>query len=119
MRDQLRADAADRLEQADQLLGLAAVREGQHDVLLPDRAEVPVDRLGRMQEPGGGAGARQRGGDLPADDARLAHAGHDDAAAALEEQCHGALELAVDAIDETQDGRGFGPQDLARQVEAG
>ena len=104
---------ADRLEQPEQLLGLAAVRQRHHDVVVADRAEIAVDGLGRMQEPGGRAGARERRRDLPADDARLAHAGDDDAAPAVEEQLDGALEVAVDAIDEAEDRGRFGAEDLS------
>ncbi len=45
-----------------------------------------MDRLGRVQEERRRAGARERRGDLAADDAGLAHAGDDDAAAALAQQ---------------------------------
>ena len=116
-RDQPRADAADRLEQPDQLLGLAAVRQREHDVVVADRAEVAVDRLGRVEEEGRRAGARQRRGDLAADDARLAHAGDDDAAAALEQQLDGALEVVVEAIDQAEDRRRLGAQHLAGEIE--
>ena len=118
-RDQLRADPADRLEQAKQFLGLAAVRQRDHDVVVANRAEVAVDRFGRVQEPGRRAGARERRRDLAADDARLAHAGDDDAAAAVVEQLDRALEVAVDAIDQAEDRRRLGAQDLARELEAG
>ena len=39
----LRADPADRFEQPEQLLGLAAVRQREHHVVVPDGAEVAVD----------------------------------------------------------------------------
>jgi hypothetical protein len=60
----------------------------------------------------------KRRGDLSADRSRLAHAGHDDAARALEEQLHGALEVAVRC---DRPGRGSRPprsEDLARELEA-
>src|SRR5688572_1105382 len=71
-----------------------------------------------MQKPRGRAGARQRGGDLAADDSRLAHAGDDDAAAALEEEANRPLEVAVEAVEKAEDGGRLGLQDLARQVQA-
>ena len=117
-RDQSRADAADRLDQANQLFGLAAVRQRQHDVVFPNRAEIPVDGFGGVQEPGRRAGARERSGDLPADDARLAHARHDDAAATLEQQLHGLLERsAVEAIDEAENRRASMRKTFLRQLE--
>ena len=67
----------------------------------------------------GGAGARQRRGNLAADDARLAHAGDDDAAAAVEQELDGALEVAVDAVDEAEDRRRLGAEHLAGEVERG
>ena len=90
-----------------------------HDVVLADRAEIAVDGFGRVQEPGRRAGARERRRNLPADEAGLAHAGDDDAAVAVEEQLDGAFEVAVDAIDEAEDRGRFGPQHLAREIEAG
>ena len=117
--DEPRAEAADRFEQPQQLLGLAAVRERNHHVVVADGAEIAVRGLGGVQEPGRRAGARQRGGDLPADDAGLAHAGDDDAAAAVEEELDGALEVAVDAVDEAEDGGGLGAEHLAREIEPG
>ncbi len=116
--DEARAQPADRLEQAQQLLGFAAVRERNHHVVVSNRAEIAVRGLGRVQEPGRRAGARQGGGDLPADDAGLAHAGHDDPAAALVEHLDGAFEMAVDALDEPQDGGGLDAKHLAREIES-
>ena len=113
----LRAEASDRFQQPQQLLGLAAVRERDHDVVVANRTEIAVGRLGRMEEPGRRAGARQSRGDLSADDAGLAHAGDDDAAAALEQELDCALEMPVDAIDEPEDGGRFGAEYLAGEFE--
>ena len=101
--DQSRAEPLDRLQQAQDLVGLAAARERHDDVVGLDDAKVAVNRFGRMEEEGRRAGARQRGGDLAADDARLAHAGDDHAAAALEEEAHRLLEAVIEAIDERED----------------
>src|SRR5262249_41479628 len=68
-----------------------------------------------MEEERRGAGAAQRGGDLAADDSRLAHAGEDDAAAALPQQLDGAVELPVETVDEREDRGGFRFEDLARE----
>ncbi len=67
-----------------------------------------MHRLGRVQEERRRARAGQRGRDLLADHARLAHAGEDHAAAALAEEIDGAIEALVHAFDEREDGRGLG-----------
>ena len=51
-------EPADRLEQAQDFVGLAAVRQRDDDVVGLDDAEVAVDRLGRVQEERRRAGAR-------------------------------------------------------------
>ncbi len=43
----LRADAADRFEQPQQLLGLAAVRKRNDDIVVADGAEIAVRGFGR------------------------------------------------------------------------
>ena len=48
-RDEARAHLLEEGEDADELLGAAAVGEQQHDVAGDDAAEVAVHRLGRMQ----------------------------------------------------------------------
>src|SRR5712691_9411858 len=68
-----------------------------------------------MEEERGCAGARERRGDLAADDARLAHAGDDHAPAAVEEDAHRLLEAIVEPIDKCQDRGRLGLQDLARE----
>ena len=111
--------APDGLEQPEDLVGLAAVGQRDDDVAGLDDAEVAVNRFGGMEEEGRGAGAGQRRGDLPRDDARLAHARDDDAATAIAEQLDGPDEPGVEAVDQREDGRGLGLQHLARQREVG
>ena len=79
-------------------------RRKRDDIVIANRTEIAVGRLGRMKEPGRRAGARESCGNLSADDARLAHAGDDDAAPALEQELDSAFEMPVDAIDEPEDG---------------
>jgi hypothetical protein len=117
-RDELGVETLDGLDQPEELVGLAAVREGQHDVLGLQNAEVPVNGLGRMEEERGCAGARERRRDLAADDPRLAHAGDDDAPAALAQHAHRAIETLVEAVDQREDGRRFRLQHVAREIEA-
>ena len=113
--DEARAQPLDRLEQAQQLLRLAAVRQRDDHVFRLDDAEVAVRGFGRVEEEGGRAGARQRRRNLAADDPRLAHAGDDHAAAALEQQPHRLLEALVEALDEREDRGRFRLQHLARE----
>src|SRR5262249_9047077 len=82
-------------------------------------AEVAVDGFGRMKKPRRGAGAGERGGDLPADQAGLTHARDDHAALALEEELDGLLEVAVDPVDETKDRCRFDAENLAGEFQAG
>ena len=67
-----------------------------------------MDRVRRVQEERRRAGTRQSGGDLLADDARLAHPRQDDAPAALTEQVDSPIEPLVEAIDERENRGGFG-----------
>ena len=78
-----------------------------------------MERFGRVQEEGRRAGARERGGDLPADEARLAHARHDHATAARCQQRHRLLETPVEAGDESLDGGGLGAEHSCREFERG
>jgi hypothetical protein len=76
-----------------------------------------VNRFGGVQEKCGRAGAGQRRGDLPRDDARLAHASDDHAASTVAQQFYRADETAVEAVNERENGRSLRLQDLARQGE--
>ena len=55
----------------------------------------PCTRFGGVEEDRRRARARQRRGELARDDARLAHAGHDDAAGAAVQQIDARVEVAV------------------------
>ena len=69
--------------------GLAGIGRCHHHVLVGDHADVAMTGLGRMQEKRWRAGAGQGRGDLVADVPGLAHAGHDDSAAAVVQQLAG------------------------------
>ena len=75
-----------------QFAGLARPRQRQHHVVAGDHAEVAVAGLGRMDEEGRRAGRGERGGDLAADMAALAHAGDDDPAGGGADDLDGAGE---------------------------
>ena len=110
-----RADALQRLQDARQFFGLAAIRHGDDHIVGLDDPKVAVHGFGGMQEERRRAGAREGRGDLAADDAGLAHAGDDDAAAAVADEHDGAGEPLVEAIDKRQHRGGFGLEDLARE----
>ena len=76
---------------------LAGIGQRQHGVVARDHADVAVAGLGRVHEEGGGAGAGQRGGDLAADVAGFAHAGHDHPAAAAKTNAAGARKIRPEA----------------------
>jgi hypothetical protein len=67
-------------QQVQQLLGFAAVAEGQYGVAVGHDAEFAVHGVGGVQEDGRAARAGQGGGDLLADGDVLAHAGDHDLA---------------------------------------
>jgi hypothetical protein len=71
------ADAAHVGQQRLQLLGLARVREHEQDVVRADAPEIAVHGLGGVQRDRGRAGRRERGRELGAHQAGLAHAGDD------------------------------------------
>ena len=48
--DDLRADSLDARQEPQQLLGLAGVGDGEHDIAANDHAEVAVNGLGGMQK---------------------------------------------------------------------
>ena len=92
---QRHAQPAHRRQHGRELVALAAVADGQHHVARHHHAQVAVAGLGRVHEEGRRAGGGQRGGDLAADVAALAHAHHDDAAAALQHRLHRGREACA------------------------
>ena len=85
--------------------GLAAVAEDDDDVVAADQADAAVQGVRGVEEDRGRARARQRGGDLLRDVARLADADRDDLAAARREEFDRALDLlARDARRRARDG---------------
>src|SRR5258708_34808354 len=73
-----------------------------------------MDGLGRVEKERWRSGGGQRGADLLADDARLAQAHRDDAAAAGVHQLHNVDEGPVEMIDETKNGGCFDLQHTLR-----
>ncbi len=114
--DDAGAEAAYQLEQADDLLRLAGVGDGEQHVARDDHAQVAVDRLGRVHEVGGAARRGERGRDLLADDAGLAHPGDDDTAGATGDQVHRAIEVLVEPTGQRRHGLGFDIEHTARDL---
>jgi hypothetical protein len=106
--DQRDVEALDDRQDGQQLLGLARVRDREHHVAGGDHADVAVHGLARVQEERGTPGAGERGGDLAAHVARLAHAGDHDAALAGEQQAAGLGEVLAEAVLEGRHGLGLG-----------
>jgi len=94
-------------EEAEDFFGFAAGGKRDDDIAGHEDAEVAVDRFGRVEEEGWGAGGAEGGGDFLRDDAGFAHAGDDDAAffiAAADDELDGLGEWgghgAVEALGE-------------------
>src|SRR5881296_342189 len=90
--DDRHAEPLELTHEAEQLVGGAALREQDGDVISADEAQVAVQRVHRMEERGGAAGGGERSRDLARDQPRLADAGDDQPARGLLEQPHGGRE---------------------------
>ncbi len=114
-RDDLRAAPLDEGQDAQDLLGLAGVRDGDHHVAGRDHAEVAVARFAGVHEERRRARRGHGGGDLAADVARLSHAGHDDAAAGVEDRRHRRQEALPEPLGEPQYRRRLDFEHLLRE----
>ena len=106
------AEPLERGKQAHQLMGLAAVGDGNGQVPLGQHAQVAMDGVGGMDEQGGRPGAGESRGDLPGDDARFPHAGEDHAPGAGDQQFDGLVETMVETGNERRDRLGLRLQDF-------
>ena len=105
-------------QETENLLGLAALGEGEDDVACADAAQVAVDGFGRVQGEGARAGGGEGGGQLLADQAGLAHAGDDDAAPALEDEAGGGGDGEVELFADAVEGVGLDAQNFPGEGEA-
>ena len=103
-RDDARADAADDRQDLHDFGRLAAVGDGDDDIVLRHHTEVAVKGLSRMQEERRRARARERRRNLAADMAGLAHARHDDTGLAGQDILHSLDKFLIDARLERQHG---------------
>ena len=111
------ADALEEGREGHELLGLAAVAQGEDHVVLRDHPQVAVQGLRRVQGEGGRARAGEGGGDLVSHDAALAHARDDHPALAREDHLHEPGEGGVEAVAEPQERLRLDGEDLLRSVE--
>ena len=72
-----------------------------------------MNSLGRMKKMGRGAGARQRRGDLAADDPGFSHSGRDHTSPTGEEQADRGVEPFIETIDKGENCRGLRLEHLA------
>jgi hypothetical protein len=103
-----------RRQQADDLLALAAVRQGQHHIGVVNHAQVAVDSAGRIQHISSRAGGIERAGDFLSDVGRLAGAGDSDAAGAAMEQVDRLQKRLAEAIGDQFEGSRLAPDNLPR-----
>ena len=89
------------------------MRQGQHDVVGVDHAQVTVDGPGGVEHVGARAGRVEGARDLLADVGRLAGAGDGDAAGAAVAQVHGLQERVVEPPGDLLEGGGLAADDLA------
>jgi len=100
--DRLRVHLFQCRQQLEHLFGLAALREDHYHVVAVDASQVAMKRLGRVQEVAPRAGAGQRGGQLLADQPRLAHASDDHARLASKQQIDRPAELGIQPRGQAQ-----------------
>ena len=72
--DKFYVEALDEWQQVDQLSGFARVRESQHRIAIREQAQIPVQRVLRIQHHRRGPGRVKRRGDFMADVTRFADA---------------------------------------------
>ena len=93
-----------RGHKAQQLVGLAAVAYGKHNVVLGNCAQVAMEQVERIGIEGRCARTAQRGGNLGADMAALAHSGQDHLALAREYQFHHCVKVLIYLRNQAQHG---------------
>ena len=112
-RDQPVAVVVDEGDDFEYFVRFARVGDRQHDVLFRDHAQIAVERFARMEVEARRARRCEGGGHLAADQPRLAHAGDDEFAAALEDHLDGLDEVLVERPFHFFERVGFGTDRLA------
>ena len=93
------------------------MRQSDHEIIALNHTQIPVNGLGWMKKKCWGAGAGQRRGNLPADDAGFAHAGNDHSSGARVEMLDSCDELTVNAFEQGLDRGSFDPQYLSCEIQ--
>ena len=101
--DNPRADAVDDREDVYDFVRLAAVRDGDNDIVRRHHAKIAVKRLGGVHEERGRPRTRKGRRDLAPDVAGFAHARDDNARLAVQDCAHRRLEIIVNALCELCD----------------
>ena len=94
-------------QEAQQLVGLAGIGNGQHYVVRLDDTEVAVEYVERVDEEAGRAGRGERGCYLGTDVAALAHAGHNQLSPTVQDGVDGLVEVLVDVGNQFEQCLGF------------
>ena len=97
----------DQWDEAEQFVGVAAVRDGHDHIARRNHAQVAVIGIEGIEVERGGTGRGQGSSDLRADVTRLTHTRDDDLAVTMEDELHGTLEFLTHAGDEVEDGLGL------------
>ncbi len=118
-RDELQAQALDPGQQFQQFFGFSAVGKRDHHVAGGQRAEIAVQRLGRMQIQRRHAGGVERGRDLARDQTAFAQAGDHHPAPAFEDQAHRCGKPLLQAAFQRRHGFGLDPQHVPRHRKCG
>src|SRR5208337_3921650 len=107
-----------RLQQIQDLFRFAAVADGQQGIAARQHTQIAVQRVRRMQKERRRAGARERSGNLAADQPGFSHARHNHASLAGEKHFDRAIERSVESCQYVLNGLGFNAENAARGFQA-
>ena len=110
-------ELAERPEQADKFVRLAAVREKERNVVRMDCAEIAVDGAGGVERVGAGTGGVERADNLLPDVGRLAHSGHGDPAATVEQHPGHAIKAIAQTVGHFRERPSLDFEDVAGERE--
>ena len=116
--DEGHSQALHRVEQAQQLLGLAAVGERYQHVVAHQAAEIAVQGFSRVKEEGGRACTGKSRRNLLPDQAGLAHPGHHHAARAGKQRLNRSRKTLVQAADQFGQRSGLDFEHLAGSLKS-
>ena len=110
------AQALEHRQNGGQFIALAAVGQGQHQVLGLHHAQIAMAGLGRMHEQRRGSGGSQRGRHLAANVAAFAHAHHHHPALHRQHALHRMHKTFRQALPDLLHRRGFDVQRFSGQL---